>query len=122
MIRGVHTMFYASDADAFRTFLRDVVGFTDVVDVGEGWLIFNLPEADMGVHPTASPDGSQVFGTPGQGDISFYCDDIHGTVAELRAKGAVIDAEIADHGYGWVTHIDAPGGVRVQLYEPKYDK
>jgi hypothetical protein len=30
--------------------------------------------------------------------------------------------EVADHGYGFVTHLTLPGGVRVQLYQPKYRK
>jgi hypothetical protein len=50
MIRGVHTMFYSSEPDALRAFLRDKLGFP-AFDVGGGWLIFDLPEADMGCHP-----------------------------------------------------------------------
>src|SRR5205085_7913421 len=50
MIRGVHTMFYSSEAEALREFLRDKLGFA-ATDVGGGWLIFDLPEADMGCHP-----------------------------------------------------------------------
>src|SRR5262245_49607615 len=51
MIRGVHTMFYSAKAKELRKFLREKLGFS-ATDVGEGWLIFDLPEADMGVHPT----------------------------------------------------------------------
>ena len=51
MIRGVHTMFYTSDAEATRAFIRDKLGFP-YTDVHDGWLIFELPEADMGCHPT----------------------------------------------------------------------
>ena len=57
MIQGVHTMFYSSEAEALRAFIRDKLGFS-FTDVGEGWLIFNLPEADMGVHPAGAADGS----------------------------------------------------------------
>ena len=45
MIRGVHTMFYTSAADELRAFLRDKLGFS-ATDVGHGWLIFDLPEAE----------------------------------------------------------------------------
>jgi predicted enzyme related to lactoylglutathione lyase len=117
MIRGVHTMFYSSEAEKLREFLRDVIGFRKFSDAGEGWLIFDLPEADMGVHPTEGNDPPS--GTP---DISFYCDDIHGTVRDLKAKGVPFVQEIEDHGYGWVTHFLMPGDIRVQLYEPKYRK
>ena len=56
MIKGVHAMFYSSEPEALREFLRDKLGFDSYTDVGGGWLIFDLPEADMGVHD-ADPSG-----------------------------------------------------------------
>src|SRR6187402_549066 len=50
MIRGMHAMFYSSQAEALRVFLRDKLGLNGT-DVGGGWLIFDAPEADLGVHP-----------------------------------------------------------------------
>ena len=91
MIKGVHTMFYSSDADGVRAFLRDKLGFS-FTDVGGGWLIFDLPEADMGCHPTEESD--QPSGTR---DISFYCDDINQTVEELKADEPH-EAAVAVHG------------------------
>ena len=44
MIKGVHTMFYSSDPEATRAFLRDKLRFPHT-DVGGGWLIFDLPRA-----------------------------------------------------------------------------
>ena len=117
MIRGVHTMFYSSEPDAFRAFLRDKLGFT-AHDVGQGWLIFDLPEADMGCHP-ADPEEGGVSGTH---NISFYCDDIKKTVAELKAKGVEFTGPVEDHGYGLVTHFKVPGGFALQLYQPRYSK
>lgn len=117
MIKGVHTMFYTSDAEATRDFIRDKLGFPGT-DVGDGWLIFDLPEADMGCHPSGGADGDK----PGTHDISFYCDDIGTTVAELKEKGVEFTADVADHGYGYVTHFVMPGGIQVQLYQPKYQK
>lgn len=114
MIRGVHTMFYSSEADALRAFFRDKLGFP-AHDVGGGWLILDLPEADLGVHP-ADPDEGAPSGTP---NISFYCDDIATTVAELTARGVEFTGPAADHGYGLVTHFRVPGGFEVQLYQPK---
>ena len=119
MIRGVHTMFYSSDAAGLRAFLRDKLGMP-AVDIGEGWLIFPLPEADMGVHPT---DPTEEEGLPsGTPDISFYCDDIQATVAELKAKGVEFTHPVENHGYGLVTHFKAPGGFELQLYQPLYGK
>ena len=108
-------MFYSSDAKGLRAFIRDKLGFT-AHDVGDGWLIFDLPEADMGCHPA---DDDAPSGTH---DISFYCDDIQTTVAELTARGVEFVDEVVDHGYGFVTHFKVPGDFTVQLYQPKYGK
>lgn len=110
-------MFYSSDPEGLRTFLRDKIGF-NANDIGHGWLIFDLPEADMGVHPADEKNGAES----GMQDISFYCDDIKQTVTELKAKGVEFTGEIEDHGYGFVTHIKAPGDFTIQLYQPKYRK
>lgn len=117
MIKGVHTMFYSSDAAGLRGFLRDKLGFK-ATDIGEGWLIFDVPEADMGVHPADAAHGAPS----GTQDISFYCEDIHATVAELKAKGVDFKGDVEDHGYGYVTYLLAPGDFYIQLYEPKYGK
>lgn len=119
MIRGVHTMFYSSDAEGLRAFLRDKLGLK-ATDIGQGWLIFDLPEADMGVHP--ADDKGDHGGASGTPDISFYCDSIEETVKELKAKGVKFKGEIEDHGYGLVTHFHAPGDFWIQLYQPKYPK
>jgi hypothetical protein len=115
MIRGLHGMIYSSDVERSRAFVRDKLRLPHT-DVGGGWLIFDLPEGDLGFHPSEDPGGA------GEHDVSFYCDDIAGTVAELRARGVEFDGEPQDHGYGWVTHFAIPGGIRVQLYEPRYRK
>jgi catechol 2,3-dioxygenase-like lactoylglutathione lyase family enzyme len=111
MIKGVHTMFYTSRPEEARAFIRDKLGFPHV-DVGDGWLIFDMPEADMGCHPGDSP----------KHEISFYCDDIEQTVAELKARGVEFTRPITDEGYGLVTAFKIPGDVEVDLYQPKYDK
>ena len=116
MIRGLHAMFYSSQANELREFLRDKLGLAGT-DVGEGWLIFNAPEADLGVHPIDGEDAAS-----GTSDISFYCDDINGTVEELRSRGVEFTQEIQDHGYGLVTFFKVPGGFEIQLYQPKYSK
>ena len=116
MIRGMHAMFYSSQAPELREFLRDKLGLAGA-DVGGGWLIFAAPEADLGVHPTE--DGNPPSGTA---DISFYCDDITESVEALRARGVEFVDDVADHGYGLVTHIRVPGGFTIQLYQPKYRK
>jgi len=49
-IIGVHTLIYTSEPEAVRAIFRDVFGW-EYVDDGEGWLIFALPPAELGVHP-----------------------------------------------------------------------
>jgi predicted enzyme related to lactoylglutathione lyase len=117
MIKGVHTMFYSSEPEALRAFLRDKLRFP-FTDVGEGWLIFDLPEADMGCHP-ADPGKGAPSGTH---DISFYCDDVEKTMADLKGRGVEFTGPITDQGYGLVTHFKMPGGLEVQLYQPRYAK
>ncbi len=117
MIRGLHGLFYSSEPEALRAFLRDQLQLPHT-DVGEGWLVFDLPEADLGVHPL-DESGKPPSGTH---DLSFYCDDIKGTVAVLKMRGVEFTQEVEDHGYGFVTYFTMPGNVRVQLYEPKYTK
>jgi hypothetical protein len=117
LIRGVHTMFYSSDAEGLRAFLRDKLKFP-CTDVGGGWLIFDLPEADMGCHPAGPEPGA----TAGTHDISFYCDNIEQTVAELKSRGVEFTGPITDQGFGLVTHFTMPGDVKVMLYQPRYSK
>src|SRR5262249_38229499 len=76
------------------------------------------PEADMGCHPADPKEGAPS----GTHDISFYCDDIEKTVAELKARGVEFTGPVTDRGYGLVTHFKVPGGFQVQLYQPRYAK
>lgn len=116
MIKGVHAMFYSDQADAMRAYIRDKLRLP-YTDVGEGWLIFDLPEGDVGVHPTEGGHGDS-----GTHNVSFYCDDIEKTRKELEARGVVFDMAVEDHGYGLVTRFTMPGNVVVQLYQPRYVK
>jgi hypothetical protein len=117
MIRGVHAMLYSSEAEALRVFLRDKLEFP-ASDVGHGWLIFDLPEAEMGCHPV----DEAKCATSGTHDISFYCDDIEATVSELKSRGVEFTGPVVNQGYGLVTYFQVPGGFAVQLYQPLYTK
>ena len=115
MITGTHMLFYTSEPEQLRAMLRDVFGFKHV-DAGGGWLIFALPSSEIGVHPAEGP----TYGSGTRHQISFMCDDINTTIAELRAKGVTIEGEPKDEGYGIVTTLKLPGGCDVQLYEPRH--
>jgi catechol 2,3-dioxygenase-like lactoylglutathione lyase family enzyme len=109
-ITAAHVLLYTPDADALRAFLRDALGWRHV-DAGEGWLIFALPPAELGVHPS---EGSTKH------ELSLMCDDVAVTLADLRAKGVEARGEPEDMGFGVGTTIVLPGGVEVLLYEPKH--
>ena len=112
-------MFYSSQPQDLREFIRDKLGLK-ATDVGEGWLIFQVPEADMGVHPVdESGQDTPPSGTP---YISFYCDDIVTTVDELKRRGVRFTGEITDAGYGLAIKFVMPGDVLVELYQPHYTK
>ncbi len=111
MIKGMHALFYTPKAEELRAFVRDKLGFP-YTDTGEGWLIFDVPEGDLGCHPS-----DRIFHS-----ISFYCDDIYKTVEDLRSRGVEFTSTITDEGWGLLTHFRAPGDMEVELYQPKYKK
>jgi hypothetical protein len=108
-ITGVHALLYSSEADAVRAVLRDLLGW-DHIDSGEGWLIFKLPPAELGVHPA---DGDPHH------ELSLMCDDISATVAQLRQKGLTV-SEPQDQGFGIVATLALPGGLSMLVYEPRH--
>jgi hypothetical protein len=114
-INGTHMLFYTSEAEKLRAMLRDVFGFKHV-DAGGGWLIFRLPPSEIGVHPAEGP----TWDSGTRHEISFMCDDIHQTVAELRAKGVAIDDQITTQSYGITATLRLPGGCKATLYQPRH--
>lgn len=113
MINGAHAIIYAQDADKARAFFRDVLKFPHV-DAGQGWLIFALPPAEVGVHPI--DDGQES----GRCELYFMCDDVEKTVAELKAKGVEFTSPVTDHGWGLLTMLKVPGAKEIGLYQPRH--
>src|SRR3954447_2701314 len=56
VIRGAHVILYSSDAEADRALLADLLDLP-AVDAGGGWLILQLPPAEVAVHPAQTPGG-----------------------------------------------------------------
>jgi hypothetical protein len=69
-----------------------------------------LPPAELGVHPADAPSHQ----------LSFMCDDIDATMADLAAKGIVFDGEPKMMGFGAGVNMVLPGNVEVLLYEPRH--
>jgi catechol 2,3-dioxygenase-like lactoylglutathione lyase family enzyme len=112
MIVGTHAIVYADRAEKARAFFRDVLGLPSV-DAGDGWLIFRLPPAELGIHPAGAPEA-------GQHELYLMCDDLTETVAELTAKGVEFIGEVEAVGWGSMITLVVPGGGTLGLYEPRH--
>jgi predicted enzyme related to lactoylglutathione lyase len=114
-IIGAHVLLYTPEPEALRAVFRDVFGWKHV-DAGEGWLIFALPPAELGVHPAEGP----TYESGVRHQLTLMCDDLAATAAELRAKGVEVRGEPADEGWGITVMTVLPGGVEVMLYQPRH--
>ena len=110
MITGMHAIVFSPDAVKVRAFFADVLNLPSV-DAGGGWLIFALPPAELAVHPA---DGD------GRHELYLMCDDIHTTLAELRAQGVEVARDISDQGWGLVAAIRLPDGEEFPIYQPRH--
>ena len=120
MINAVHALVYADDPEAARTFFRDVVGFPFVED-HPGWLIFGTGPSELGVHPTGwEQENGEQSRIPMTHQISFMCDDLTATVAELTAKGAEFSSDPVDQGWGITIMMKVPGAQDVMVYQPRH--
>lgn len=111
MIVGAHSIIYSKNPEADRTFLRDVLELP-YVDVGEGWLIFGLPPAEVAVHPSEKNDVHELY---------LMCDDVEGFIASMRERG--IDCgEVQNLGWGKLTEVSLPGGGKIGVYQPRHER
>ena len=109
MIRGAHVVVFSTDAEADRTFFRDVLELP-FVDAGHGWLIFALPGAELAVHPADAGGSHELF---------LMCDDIHAFVAKMTERD-VACSEVRTERWGLITSLTLPGGGEVAVYEPTH--
>jgi catechol 2,3-dioxygenase-like lactoylglutathione lyase family enzyme len=111
MFFGMHALIYCKDADKARAFFRDVLKWPHV-DAGQGWLIFELPPAELGIHPT-------MEGDPESHALYLMTKDVKKTVAQLEKHG-VQCAPIQDAGFGLLTSFELPGGGPLGMYQPRH--
>lgn len=119
MINAAHAIIYAEDADAARAFFRDVLGLPNV-DAHGGWLIFQLPPAELGIHPAMDETGNVDPAGSGRHELYFMCDDVVATVAELEAKGVEFTSGVEDRRFGLVATMRVPGAGEIGLYQPSH--
>jgi len=109
MITGAHSIIYSSDADADRAFLKDVLGLPHV-NVGDGWLIFGLPPAEVAVHPSGENDVHEFY---------LMTDDVQALVASMKQRG-VETTPVSNQGWGMLTQVALPGGGKLGIYQPRH--
>ncbi len=109
MISGSHVIIYSTDAEADRAFFRDVLEMPHV-DVGEGWLIFSLPPAELGIHPSQN-----------NGKHAFYlmCDDLNSFEEKMKTAGVTCSSPHTE-AWGELVDITLPGGSQLGVYQPHH--
>jgi hypothetical protein len=109
MLIGAHSIINSTKPDADRAFLRDVLALPNV-DVGDGWLIFGLPPAEVAVHPSDKNDAHELY---------LMVDDVETLVAEMKAHN-IACSPVQNQGWGLLTYVTLPGGGRLGVYQPRH--
>ena len=119
MINAAHVVIYTQDAERDRAFFRDVLGL-QWVDAGQGWLIFALPPAELGIHPIEKDAGPGSDALKGRHQLYLMCDDVAATVQALKDKGVEFTQAVKDVGWGLLSAMRLPGGSELYLYQPRH--
>jgi hypothetical protein len=109
MFIGAHSVISSTNPVADRAFLRDTLKLPNV-DVGDGWLIFGLPPAEVAVHSGEGPDDPQFY---------LMCDDVEAFVTEMKTHD-VGCSPVRDVDWGLLTQLTLPGGGKLGVYEPRH--
>jgi hypothetical protein len=109
VIVGAHSIIYSKNVEADRAFLKDVLGLPHV-DVGDGWLIFGLPPAEVAVHPGDQNDVHEFYLMSG---------DVVALSSAMVAKGFDC-SPVQDYGWGLMMHLTLPGGGKLGIYQARH--
>ena len=109
MIVGAHSILYSRKPEADRAFLRDVLRLPNV-DVGDGWLIFGLPPAEVAIHPSTNDE---------RHDFYLMCADIDLFVEAMSEHGIACSA-VQEMGWGRLTQLSLPGGGKIGVYQARH--
>lgn len=109
MIIGAHSIIYSRKAEADRAFLQDVLKLPHV-DVGNGWLIFGLPPAELAVHPSEDNDVHELY---------LMCADVEAFAGAMAERG-ITCGPVRDQGWGLLTQVTLPGGGKLGVYQPRH--
>jgi hypothetical protein len=119
MIAGAHFLLYSKDPEADRAFFKTVLKFSSV-DLGDGWLIFALPPAELAVHPGDGEFVQMHAEHPMLGGLLYLmCDDLGSVIGLLKTKG-VVCADPMEAEWGMSTSVRLPSGGEIGLYQPTH--
>jgi hypothetical protein len=119
MIAGAHFLLYSKDSEADRAFLKSVLEFPSI-DVGEGWLIFALPPAELAVHPGEGEFVQRHAEHRMLGAVLYLMyDDLGDVIGSLKSKGVDCATPI-EAEWGVSTSLRLPSGGEIGLYQPMH--
>lgn len=109
MITGAHSIIYSKNPEADRAFLRDMLGLPNV-NVGDGWLIFALPPAEVAIHPADENDVHELY---------LMVKNVEAVVEAMERRN-VTCTQPRDLGWGVLTQVSLPGGGKLGIYQPRH--
>jgi hypothetical protein len=119
MIARAHFLLSSKNPEADRAFFKTVVEFSSV-DLGDGWLLFGLPPAELAVHPGDGEFGQMHAEHPMLGAVLYLmCDDLSSMIGLLKSKG-VACANPVEAEWGISTSVRLPSGGEIGLYQPTH--
>lgn len=111
MFNGGHTVIYSNDPEADRRVFKEVLELKNV-DVGDGWLVFALPQSEIAFHPHNTSTAHEFY---------FMCDDIEVARSTLSNHG-IECSEPVDEGWGVLASFTLPGGGSIGFYQPRHER
>jgi hypothetical protein len=121
MINGAHFLLCSRNPEADQEVLRTILESRSV-PAEEGRLIFALPAAEIATHSGTANFLQSHAGHDLAGLVLYLmCDDLHATVAALKAR-KIGCTEIEDTEFGLKTTIKLPSGGELGLYQPSHQK
>jgi catechol 2,3-dioxygenase-like lactoylglutathione lyase family enzyme len=118
-IIGAHVLLYSDNPEADRAFFRDILNFP-AVEAGGGWLIFALPPAEAGIHPSDGEKRQLHGGRRLLGSVLYLmCDNLPALMKSLLAKG-VSCSPVETEVWGIKTTLQLPSGGEIGLYQPTH--
>jgi catechol 2,3-dioxygenase-like lactoylglutathione lyase family enzyme len=121
VITAIHLLIYSDDAEATRSFLRDVLDWRFVEEPdAPGWLIFKSGPSEVGAHPTHQVHEGVTYDSPRHHSIFLMCDDLAATMVELESRGAEFTGTVEEQSFGNTVMLKVPGADDITLYEPRH--